>query len=89
MATTIINVIEVVNTSRQPVFIGVAPKVDSPLFTKSGQIQVLPKAKLEVEDNRFNISQLISMQNNKVIQFTRLKRAVTISEDTSTGSTGS
>lgn len=85
MSTTVINVIEVKNTSKQPVVVGVRPRPDSPIFTEDGQIQIQPGAKLEVEDDRFNLAQLVSMQNNRVIQFLRTRRAVTVTE----GSSGS
>lgn len=83
MSTTVINVIEVKNTSKQPVVVGVKPRLDSPIFTKDGQIQIQPGAKLEVEDDRFNLAQLVSMQNNRVIQFLRTRRAVTVTEGSS------
>lgn len=78
--TTTVNVIEIVNVAKQPIIIGVKKRVDSPIFTKDGQITILSLAKLEVEDDRLNLGQIISLQKQGVIQFSRFKRVVSSTE---------
>ena len=88
MAYTYVNVFNIKNICKQIVIINVKEKKFSPIFTKSGGIQIASGASLVVEDDRISIKQLNQMANNKTIKFDRTKQRVEIIEP-STGSSGS
>ncbi len=87
MATTLVDVIEVKNTSNQIVILYIKPQNHSPIFAQSGQIKIVPNGSVVAEDNRFDQQQLISMQNNNLITLNRSRRIVGVTP--SSGSSGS
>jgi hypothetical protein len=80
MANSIINTLEVTNISNQLLNIFVKERIGSSIFTKSGQIAVKPKAKLEAEDDRFDLSQIRQMQKLNLITTQKNRRLVAITE---------
>jgi hypothetical protein len=87
LGTTIVNTIKVTNISHQLVKVIVkASTTTSPIFIPSGLIAIQPRGVVEAEENRFDLQQLITMSNLKVISFERLKRIETIPPSTGSGS---
>lgn len=82
----LISTIEIKNVSPQIVFIFVKPKPGSPIFSKSGNIALKPAASLEAEDSRFDLAQVRSIQDKKIIEVNRFNRLVSASA--SSGSSG-
>lgn len=80
MATTLVRTIQVTNISQQLVVVHVVRKSDSQIFDRFGNISITPSTSIEAEDDRFQLAQLRSMQNNKVITFTKLTQLVTIQQ---------
>lgn len=76
MSTTLIDTIEVKNISPQIVQIYVQPVPNSPIFPKSGNIQLKSQASLEAEERRFDRSQLRQLRLNKLIDTNTFKRLV-------------
>ena len=87
MGYTLINTILVKNISTQDIPINIKKKTDSPITTKYGDIHLQPGMSIEAEDNRWDISQLRSMANNKVIEYSKQRKAYSIGGGTS-GSSG-
>jgi hypothetical protein len=83
----LISTIEIKNVSPQLVFILVKPQSGSPIFNKSGNIALKPDASLEAEDNRFDLAQIRSIQDKKIIEVNKFRRL--ISASASIGSSGS
>lgn len=88
MASTLVNTIQVKNISRQVIPINITKRVGSPIFTKSGTIQLAPGRSVEAEDDRFDISQVRSLAKNNLLSFERFRRTVTIVEDDSSDASG-
>jgi hypothetical protein len=86
MATTLVDVIEVKNTSNQIVILYIKPQNNSPIFAQSGQIKITPNGSVVAEDNRFDQQQLISIQNNNLIILTRSRRVVGVTPSSGSGS---
>lgn len=86
MAITFINTIQVKNISRQVVPLQIRSRINSPIFTKSGLIQLVPEATVEAEDDRFDIQQLTQLRRNGLIETINFKRSVEVTIDSGTGS---
>lgn len=80
MATALIRVINIKNIGTQMVPIHVASNVSSPITTFSGTMQLQPGAAFTAEDNRFDIAQLRSMANKKLISFEQTRQSVTTTD---------
>jgi hypothetical protein len=84
MSSTLLNVINVKNISKQVVPIPVKARSSSPITTFSGTLQLQAEGSFEAEDDRFDIAQLRSQANLGLISYEQTRRLVT----TDTGTTG-
>lgn len=82
----LVSTIEIKNVSPQIIFIFVKPQSGSPIFSKSGNIALKPSASLEAEDNRFDLAQIRSIQDKKIIEVNRFNRLISVSASIGSGS---
>lgn len=85
MAYTLIDTIQVKNISAQVIPINIAKLVNSPIQSAHGNIQLTSQSSIEAEDNRFDISQLRSLRDKKLITTESFRRRVNITSDSSAG----
>lgn len=75
---TIIRTIAINNIGTQSVTVNVKQKTGSPIFTSSGPITIKPRATLEAEDDRFDLTALISLSNKRAITYEKLNRRIDV-----------
>jgi len=86
--TTFVNTMEVKNVSPQLVVFRIQPIDSSTIFDRrGGNIRLQPATTVEAEESRFDLKQLETLENNKLIKRTRYNRRVT--RDSSDAGTGS
>jgi hypothetical protein len=75
---TIIRTIAINNVGTQSITVNVKQKIGSLIFSGYGPITIKPKATLEAEDDRFDMTALISLSNKRTITYEKLNKRVDV-----------